>query len=97
MAKLAFRLHLAQLFMNPTLPRVNELFREVFEDEDLRVGRETTAMDVAGWDSLMHVRLVLEVEKAFHVRFRSSEIASLKNVGDLVDLIDRRANRQDNG
>jgi len=77
--------------MNATLPRINEVFRDLFDDEELSVARNTTAADVPGWDSLMHVRLMLEVEKVFRVRFMSSEVASLKNVGELVDLIDAKA------
>ena len=72
------------------LSRVNEVFREVFDDEELTVARETTAGDVSGWDSLMHVRLVLALEKAFGVRFSSSEVASLADVGELVDVLDRK-------
>lgn len=73
--------------MNELLLRVNEVFRSVFDDDELSVSRETTAADVQGWDSLMHVRLMLSIEKAFRVRFLSSEVASLKSVGSLIDLL----------
>jgi acyl carrier protein len=76
------------------LSRVTDVFREVFDDEELTVARETTAADVSGWDSLMHVRLVLALEKAFGVRFSSSEVASLANVGELVDVLDRKVTSQ---
>jgi acyl carrier protein len=72
------------------LTRLTEVFREIFDAEDLTITRHTTAADVSGWDSLMHVRLVLAIEKAFAVRFSSSEVASLANVGDLVDALDRK-------
>lgn len=73
---------------NDTLSRLREVFQEVFNDDDLAVTRETTAVEVAGWDSLMHVALVLNVEKAFGLRFSSSEVDSLNSVGDLVDLVE---------
>jgi acyl carrier protein len=73
--------------MNDTLKKLTEVFQEVFNDDDLTVTPETTAADVAGWDSLMHVTLVLHVEKAFGIRFSSSEVDSLESVGDLADLI----------
>jgi acyl carrier protein len=76
--------------MSPTLARLNEVFQDVFEDDELRVSSETTAADVEGWDSLMHVTLVINVEKAFGVRFSSSEIAGLKNVGELLALVERK-------
>jgi acyl carrier protein len=76
--------------MTSTMVRINEVFQDVFGDDELAVGRTTTAEDVEGWDSLMHVTLVVNMEKAFGVRFTSSEVASLKNVGELADLIDHR-------
>ncbi len=71
------------------LERVQELFREVFDDDDLVITRETTAADVEGWDSLMHVTLLVTLEGEFGIRFKSSEIANLKNVGQLIDLTAR--------
>ena len=60
----------------------------------MTVDRATTAADVEGWDSLMHVSLLVSMEKTFGVRFTSSEVASLKNVGELADLIDHRLTRR---
>ena len=76
--------------MESVLLRVNQVFQELFDDEDLVIVRETIAADVAGWDSVMHVRLMLQLEKAFRIRFHSSEVASLTNVGDLIDLIEAK-------
>jgi len=76
--------------MTSTMVRINEVFQNVFADDELTVDRATTAEDVEGWDSLMHVTLVVNMEKALGVRFTSSEVASLKNVGELADLIDHR-------
>jgi acyl carrier protein len=73
------------------LARVNDVFKEVFGDEDLTITRETTAPDVPGWDSLMHVTLVLSIERAFGIRFKSSEVAGLQNVGELLDLIEAKS------
>lgn len=72
------------------LDQVTEVFREVFDEDDLTIARETTAADIEGWDSLMHVRLIIAIEKAFRVRFSSSEVAALHNVGELVDILDRK-------
>jgi acyl carrier protein len=69
------------------------VFRDVFDDEELTVSPETTAADVPGWDSLMHVRLIVALESALRVRFSSAEVASLKNVGELVGLIERKTAR----
>jgi acyl carrier protein len=70
------------------LERLRDIFRDVFNDEDLVISLETSARDIDDWDSVMHVSLVVSVEKAFGVRFSSSEVAELQNVGDLADLIE---------
>ncbi len=72
-----------------TIEQLQTVFRDVFEDDDIVIGRTTTARDVAGWDSVMNVTLMISVERAFSLRFKSGNIAGLKNVGELVDLIDR--------
>ena len=69
------------------LNRLNGLIADLLELDDLRLTRTTTAQEVSGWDSLAHVRIVVAAEQAFAVRFTTGEIASLKTVGDLVDLI----------
>jgi acyl carrier protein len=54
---------------------------------------ETTAADVEGWDSVVHIMLVLASERKFGVRFESSEIASAANVGEFVSLVESKLNR----
>ena len=71
-----------------TIDSLTTVFQQLFDDDELIVTRETGAADVEGWDSLTHVTLVLTIEKAFAIRFKSSQVASLKNVGELADLID---------
>ena len=69
---------------------LNRVFQDVFDDDCLLVDQTTTAQDVDGWNSLAHIRLMVSIEKAFKLRFSAAEIASLKNVGDMVDLILRK-------
>ena len=76
--------------MTDTMSRLNKVFQDVFEDDEIEVSRDTTAKDIEGWDSLMHVTLLVNVEKAFGVKFRSGEVATLKNVGEMADLVDAR-------
>jgi len=75
--------------MSEILQKLNIIFEDVFEDDNLDVNRGTTAADIAGWDSLMHVTLMVNVERAFGVRFKSAEVAALKNVGELEDLVSK--------
>ena len=75
---------------NDILKRVEEIFREELEQEDLVLTDETTADDVDGWDSLSHVQLVAALEEAFGIEFKSREILSWDNVGDLIDSIEKK-------
>ena len=72
------------------LKRVEEIFREELEIEDLELNDETTAEDVEGWDSLSNIQLVAAMEEAFGIEFSSREILSWDNVGDLIDSIQKK-------
>ncbi len=67
--------------------QLNEVFREVFDDETITLNAQTTADDIEDWDSLEHINLMVEVEYAFGIKFNMGEINNLKNVGELVDII----------
>ena len=75
---------------NDILKRVEEIFREELELDDLVLTDETTADDVEEWDSLSHVQLVAAMEEAFGIEFKSREILSWENVGDLIDSIQKK-------
>lgn len=72
---------------NEVLDRVQEVFRDVLDDDEIVLTDQTTADDVEDWDSLSHIQLIVAIEKAFHIKFTSKEILSWKNVGELVDSI----------
>ena len=69
--------------------QLTQVFQDVFDDDELVINPHLTANDVPEWDSMSHVRLMLTVERAFGTRFAAAEIAGLKNVGELVSLIQR--------
>ena len=73
------------------LARLTEIFNSVFDEGPIKVVLELSAKDVDGWDSLTHIRLILTIEKAFQIKFSTSEISNLENVGDFVALIRARA------
>ena len=73
------------------LHKLNEIFQEVFDDDDLAIKPDYSAGDVDGWDSLTHIRMLLTVEKTFGVKFSTSEVGQLQTVGDLVRLIQSKA------
>lgn len=75
---------------NDILKRVEEIFRDELEVDDLVLTDETTADDVEEWDSLSHVQLVAAMEEAFGIEFKSREILSWENIGDLIDCIEKK-------
>ena len=75
---------------NDILKRVEEIFREELEQDELVLTDETKAEDVEGWDSLSHVQLVAAMEEAFGIEFKSREILSWDNIGDLIDCIEKK-------
>jgi len=70
--------------------KLTPIFHELFDDLELVLKPSLTAKDVDGWDSLNHIRLVLEVQKAFGVKFSAFEISKLKDVGEFVQLIEAK-------
>jgi acyl carrier protein len=71
--------------------RLAELFEDVFDEDSIKLTPDLSAKDIDGWDSLTHIRLILTIEKTFKIKFSTSEIGKLENVGDLVTLIQARA------
>jgi len=73
-----------------TREKLNAIFCTVFDDADIAIAPATTANDIDGWDSLSHVNLIVAVEASFGIRFNQKEILTFKNVGDLLNCIDRK-------
>ena len=77
--------------MDELYPRLQVIFRDIFDDETIVVSPELTADDVPEWDSLSHLRLILAVQKEFRSKFSAAEIGELKKVDDLASLIRSKA------
>ncbi len=71
--------------------RLNEVFRDVFGDDEIVVNDDTTAADVDGWDSLRHITLLAAIEDEFDVEFSMGQTVKMKNVGEMVDYIEAEA------
>ena len=72
------------------LERLNGIVGDVLAIENLSLEPATTVGDVEGWDSLTHVQIIVAIERAFNIRFRTGEMAGLANVGELVARIAKR-------
>ncbi len=75
---------------NQLRSRMTETFRDVFGDPNLVISDGMTAEDVEQWDSLTHINLIVALEREFRVKFTTGEVSKLKNVGDLVALIQNK-------
>ncbi len=69
---------------------LQEIFRDVFDEEELELTEGTSAKDIEDWDSFAQIQLVVAIEKHFDVRFHVDEVGTLKNVGEIIQLIEKR-------
>jgi acyl carrier protein len=67
-----------------------QIIKDIFDNYDVEITRSTTADDIDEWDSLSHIQLVAAIEKKFNIRFALAELQSLKNVGEMTDLIAKK-------
>ena len=67
--------------------RLNKVFRDVFDDENINLSEETTAKDIDGWDSFEHINLLVAIEDEFSFKIPMSKVVNLKNVGEIVDIV----------
>ena len=72
---------------NDILKRLNEVFRDVFDDDDIVVTPKTTADDIEDWDSIEHITLIGAVEDEFGMKFKMGEVSGMNNVGDMLKII----------
>ena len=73
---------------------LTEIFREVFDDDTIVLTPQTTAADIEGWDSMAHVGLMVAIESRMNVRFKSSELEAMHNVGQLVGVLEYKTENQ---
>lgn len=70
------------------LEKIKEVLQDTLDVEDLKISEETTASDIEGWDSLAHIAIISEVEDVFGVRFPMKSVLNMKNLGEMIDLIE---------
>ena len=76
---------------NEIWQQLTAIFREVFDDDEIEIGPETTAEDIEDWDSLSNIQLLVAIERSFKgLKFNTGEVANLQNVGEMVAIIAKR-------
>jgi acyl carrier protein len=73
--------------MENLLKELQPIYQEILDQPDLIIDRNSSAMNTANWDSLAHIEIIEVIELKFKVKFTLSELESIRNIGDLVDLI----------
>ena len=68
--------------------QLNEVFQDVFDDDSITVNETTTANDIDDWDSLEHINLINAVEQKFGIKFDMGQIVTMKNVGEMANIIE---------
>lgn len=76
--------------MPDLLSQLQPIFRDVLDSPNLSISRDSNASNVEGWDSLAHINLVSAIEQQFAIRFALGELQELKNVGQMVDLMEQK-------
>jgi len=84
-----FRTH-SEVCCQSHLPKLQSVFIDVFDDEDLTISNSMSSDDIEDWDSLNHIVLVLSIEKCFDIRFMTGEVQSLNDVGDMIKLLEEK-------
>lgn len=75
---------------NEIIEKLTLIFRDVFTDTTLVLTNDMTANDVEKWDSLTHMLMINEVESAFGIKFKLKDLNKMKNVANLIDIIEAK-------
>ena len=79
---------------NKILEEINEIARDVFENENILLNETTTAADIEEWDSLSHLNFISDIEEKYAVTLTLAEISESKNVAEIVDAVIRHLDRR---
>ena len=70
--------------------KLQEIFQDIFDDDTIELFDDMNANDIEDWDSLTHIQLIVQIEKSFGIKFTTGEVASLKNVGEFISLVQEK-------
>lgn len=73
--------------------KLQEIFRDLFDDDEIELFDEMTAYDIEDWDSLMHINLIADIERTFGITFKTEEVVGTKNVGEFIRLIESKTSK----
>ena len=76
--------------MSDILKKLQPIFQDIFEDDELLITAESSAATVEDWDSLAHIMLIFAIEQEFEIKFALGELEAMKNVGSMVELMEKK-------
>jgi len=79
--------------MSDILNKLQPIFQDIFEDDELLITAESNADTVEDWDSLAHIVLIFTIEQEFEIKFALGELEAMKNVGDMVELMQTKLSK----
>ncbi|MET3130540.1 acyl carrier protein [Oxalobacteraceae bacterium GrIS 1.11] len=79
--------------MSDILVQLQAIFRDIFDNDTLTITRESNAGQIEDWDSLAHINLVSAIEQEFHIKFALGELQAMKDVGEMIDLMEKKLAR----
>lgn len=79
--------------MSDILDKLQPIFQDIFEDDELLITAESNADTVEDWDSLAHIILISAIEQEFEIKFALGELEAMKNVGDMVELMQTKLSK----
>ena len=79
--------------MSDILKKLQPIFQDIFEDDELLITAESSAATVEDWDSLAHITLIFAIEQEFEIKFALGELEAMKNVGDMVELMQTKLSK----
>ena len=79
--------------MSDILEKLQPIFQDIFEDDELLITAESNAATVEDWDSLAHITLIFAIEQEFEIKFALGELEAMKNVGDMVELMQKKLSK----
>ncbi len=67
--------------------KLQDIFRDIFDIEDLVIENKMNSDDIEDWDSLAHINLIVAIEKEFNIKFKLGELQELKDIGAMSKII----------
>jgi len=80
--------------MNNDLKKIEKIFRDIIDEDNITISENSNSENTSGWDSFAHINIVMAIESEFKIKFGLGELEELKNVGEMIKLINQKKNNE---